>query len=82
MKFNEKKYLNIFVKILKINKTLQNKIVKKKINIYLNKFDKWDSMSHVSILTAVEKKFKITINFSNAKFFNDYKSGLNYLKKK
>ena len=52
------------------------------MNIHLNKFDKWDSMSHVSILTAVEKKFKITINFSNAKFFNDYKSGLNYLKKK
>ena len=30
MKFNEKKYLNIFVKILKINKTFQNRIIKKK----------------------------------------------------
>jgi acyl carrier protein len=82
MKFNEKKYLNIFIKILKISKSSQEKIIKKKLNIYLNKFSKWDSMSHVSILVSIEKNFKIKINSSNAKFFNSYNDGLDYLKNK
>ena len=45
MKFNEQRYLNIFVKVLKINKTFQNKILKKKLNIYLNRTHNWDSMT-------------------------------------
>ncbi len=82
MKFNEQRYLNIFVKVLKINKTFQNKILKKKLNIYLNRTHNWDSMTHVTILSSVEKNFKIKINSLNAKFFNDYNTGLNYLKKR
>ena len=38
-------------------------------------------MSHVTILTLIEKNFNIKINYSNVKFFNNYISGFNYLKK-
>ena len=81
MKFREKDYHNIFVKVLRNKNTTKAKLQKKKINIFFNNFDNWDSMSHVTILTLIEKNFNIKINYSNVKFFNNYISGFNYLKK-
>ena len=82
MKFKEKDYLKIFVDILKIKNNVKNQLHKKELNIFLNEFNNWDSMSHVIILTSIEKIFNIKITHSNAKFFNNYISGLKYLKKK
>ena len=82
MMFKEKDYLKIFVDVLKIKNIVKKKIHNKEINISLNKFNNWDSMSHVVILTSIEKKFNIKITYSNAKFFNNYLSGLKFLKKK
>ena len=82
MKFKEKDYLKIFVDILKIKNSAKNQLHKKELNIFLNEFNNWDSMSHVIILTSIEKIFNIKITHSNAKFFNNYISGLKYLKKK
>ena len=81
MKFKEKDYHHIFVKILKIKNTIKNKLYKKETNIFLNNFNNWDSMTHVAILTSIEKNFDIKVNHTNIKFFNNYISGLNYLKK-
>lgn len=80
--FKEKDYMKVFVNVLKIKNITKNQIYKKKLNIFLNEFNNWDSMSHVIILTSIEKIFNIKITHSNAKFFNNYISGLKYLKKK
>tara|TARA_B100000989_G_C19527146_1_gene467556 strand:+ start:1652 stop:1903 length:252 start_codon:yes stop_codon:yes gene_type:complete len=75
------KYLDIFEKELKINKALREKLIKKKDDIQLNNFKNWDSMKHVRILISIEKKFKIKINEKNENYFNNFQSGLKYLKK-
>ena len=47
-------------------------------NIGLNNHPKWDSLSHVMLISGLEKKFKIKINdenfenFSNLKLIYDY----------
>tara|TARA_B100001057_G_scaffold481502_1_gene555603 strand:+ start:2579 stop:2806 length:228 start_codon:yes stop_codon:yes gene_type:complete len=52
------------------------------------KFDKsllnfrWDSLQHIRIIIAIEKKFKIKISTSDIGKLNDVKSIINYLKKK
>ena len=74
-------YLNIFVKIFKINTNFQKKLLLKKIDITLNDYKNWDSIQHINLLTKVEKKFKIKINSKNSNKFNSYASGLKYLKK-
>ena len=52
------------------------------------KFDKsllnfrWDSLQHIRIIIAIEKKFKVKISTSDIGKLNDAKSIINYLKKK
>ena len=41
-----------------------------------------DSLSHVKLLNAIEKKFKISINEKNINQFSNLKLILNYLNKK
>jgi len=77
----EKNYIKIFIKILKINNEIQNDLLRKKGNIYLNNFPRWDSIQHVRLLTNIEKIFKIKIDIKNSVKFNSYKSGLKYLNK-
>ena len=74
-------YLNIFIKILKINKNIQKKLFDKENDIELNNFQHWDSMEHVKLLIKISDKFEIKINSRNSHKFNSYQSGLKYLKK-
>ena len=52
------------------------------------KFDKsllnfrWDSLQHIRIIIAIEKKFKVKISTSDIVKLNDAKSIIDYLKKK
>ena len=52
------------------------------------KFDKslldfrWDSLQHIRIIIAIEKKFKVKISTSDIGKLNDAKSIINYLIKK
>ena len=52
------------------------------------KFDKsllnyrWDSLQHIRIIIAIEKKFKVKISTSDIGKLNDAKSIIDYLKKK
>lgn len=75
------KYIKIFEKELKINVALKKKLISKKNNIQLNNFKSWDSMKHVKILISIEKVFKIKIDEKNENYFNNFQSGLKYLKK-
>ena len=74
-------YLNIFVKVLKISKKIQKRLLEDKEDIGLNNFQNWDSMQHVKILINISEKFKIKVNTKNSNKFNSYQSGVKYLKK-
>ena len=65
------------------------KIITKEAKIdFGNKFDKslldfrWDSLQHIRIIIAIEKKFKVKISTSDIGKLNDAKSIINYLIKK
>ena len=75
------KFIKIFEKHFKIGKVLKNQLLKNKKNLKLNTFQDWDSMKHVSILSEIEKIFKIKFNSKNLSYFNDFQSGLKYIKK-
>ncbi len=69
-----------------LNKTLKTtfKYNNKKDNlskIALNSHYKWDSLSHVKLLNAIEKKFKISINEKNINHFSNLRLMFNYLNK-
>ena len=78
------------LKIEKILKFLNNTInttfkLNKNKNlsvIALNTHHKWDSLSHVKLLNAIEKKFKISINERNINQFSNLELIFNYLNKK
>tara|TARA_B100001057_G_scaffold467199_1_gene525110 strand:- start:543 stop:791 length:249 start_codon:yes stop_codon:yes gene_type:complete len=76
----ENKFLKIFEKNFKIEKKLKVQLLKNKKNIKLNSFRDWDSMKHVAILSEIEKTFKIKFNDKNLSFFNDFQSGIRYIK--
>ena len=52
-----------------IRKIIKNtlKIKNKKINLVANNIQNWDSIGHLHLVTALEKKFKI--NFSNSEIY-------------
>jgi acyl carrier protein len=52
-----------------------------KANKSLLKF-RWDSLQHINIIIAIEKKFKVKIGTSKVDKLNDIKSIVNFLKKK
>ena len=74
-------YLNIFLKVLKISKKIQKRLLEDKEDIGLNNFQNWDSMQHVKILINISEKFKIKVNTKNSNKFNSYQSGVKYLRK-
>jgi acyl carrier protein len=68
----------------KINKIIKTtlKIKKKNIKLTADTIENWDSIAHLHLIVALEKKFKI--NFSNseiAKMFSE-SSIFNIIKKK
>jgi|688.fasta_scaffold28269_5 acyl carrier protein len=77
----KKTFFQIFNKHFKIEKELRANLLARKKDIKINTFQDWDSMKHVIILMAIEKKFKIKITDKNASYFTSFKSGLNYMEK-
>jgi acyl carrier protein len=77
----KKKFFQIFNKHFKIEKELRANLLARKKDIKINSFQDWDSMKHVIILIAIEKKFKIKITDKNASYFTSFKSGLDYVEK-
>ena len=43
---------------------------------------RWDSLQHIKIIIAIEKKFKVKISTSDIGKLNNAKSIISYLKKK
>ena len=64
-----------------ISKETKVKLAKNsEINKSVLKF-KWDSLQHIKIIIAIEKKFKVKIGTSEVDKLHDIKSIVNFLKK-
>ena len=64
-----------------ISKETKVKLAKNsEINKSVLKF-RWDSLQHIKIIIAIEKKFKVKIGISEVGKLHDIKSIINFLKK-
>ena len=71
---NLKKYDNAFIETFSIeNKGLQD--------LEYNKIEQWDSIGHMTLISDLEDKFKITFETDDVVDFSSYKKGKEILKK-
>lgn len=78
----KKELLKIFTRNFKLDKNIVSKLKNDKIDLKFNEYEKWDSLKHASILTDLEKKFKIQLNSSNLIQLDSFKSILDFLERK
>jgi len=72
---NIKEYSEIFKKSLNIDGTVFNK------NIEYNEIDEWDSIGHMTLISALEEKYKITFETEDIIDFSSFKKEIKILKK-
>ena len=71
---NIEKYDNAFMETFSIeNKSLQD--------LEYNKIEQWDSIGHMTLISDLEDKFKITFETDDVVDFSSYKKGKEILKK-
>ena len=70
-----KRYSEIFKKSLNIEGETLNK------NIKYNEIDEWDSIGHMTLISALEEEYKITFETDDIIEFSSYKKGIEILKK-
>ena len=71
---NIEKYDNAFIESFSIEK----KVLK---DLEYNKIEQWDSIGHMSLISDLEDKFKITFETDDVVDFSSYKKGKEILKK-
>ena len=71
---NVKKYDQAFIETFSIKKKLLN-------NLEYNKIEQWDSIGHMTLISNLEDKFKITFETDDVVDFSSYKKGKEILKK-
>ena len=72
---NKQKYQNIFVKSLSIETGKFNE------NIKYNEIPEWDSIGHMTLMSALEEGFGITMETDDIIDFGSFKKGLEILVK-
>ena len=73
--YKEEDYKSIFIEALGINfKDFYQEIKYNEVN-------EWDSIGHMTLISALEEKFKITFETDDIVDFSSYKEGMNILKK-
>ena len=72
---NKKKYIEIFIKSLSIEKK------KFKETIKYNDVPEWDSIGHMTLMSDLEDGFKISIDTDDVIDFSSFKKGIQILKK-
>tara|TARA_B100000315_G_scaffold258800_1_gene312226 strand:- start:273 stop:1274 length:1002 start_codon:yes stop_codon:yes gene_type:complete len=68
------KLITIFNKVLETNLSLKKINIKFLEKISLNNHPKWDSLSHVSLLSYFEKKLKVKIDSLNIDRFSNFRT--------
>ena len=72
---NKEKYQDIFTKSLSIDSKKFNE------NLKYNEIQEWDSIGHMSLMSALEQDFGITMETDDIVDFSSYKKGMEILKK-
>ena len=72
---NLEKYKNAFVSSLSIDSSAL------KDSLKYNEIPEWDSIGHMSLISALEDEFKITIETDDIVDLSSFKKGIEILKK-
>ena len=72
---NKKKYTEIFIESLSIDKKKFSEKLK------YNDIPEWDSIGHMTLMSALEEGFKISLDTDDIVDFSSFKKGIEILKK-
>ena len=72
---NKEKYKKIFIESLDFDKKLFKESLK------YQEIDEWDSIGHMSLISALEDEFSITFETNDIIAFSSSQEGMNILKK-
>lgn len=72
---NKKKYQDIFVESLSIDSKKFDEKIK------YNEIEEWDSIGHMTLMSALEEEFKITLETDDIVDFSSFEKGKEILKK-
>jgi acyl carrier protein len=71
----KKKYQEVFTKSLSIETSKFNEDLK------YNDIPEWDSIGHMSLISALEEEYKISLETDDIVDFSSFKKGIELLKK-
>ena len=71
----KKKYQDIFITSLSIDSNKFNE------NIKYNEIPEWDSIGHMTLISALEEEYKISLETDDIVDFSSFKKGIELLKK-
>jgi len=72
---NSEKYKKIFINSLSIDENKFNEDIK------YNEIDEWDSIGHMTLVSAIEEEFKITLETDDIVDFGSFQKGKEILSK-
>ena len=72
---SKKKYQDIFIKTLSIETAKFNE------NLKYNEIPEWDSIGHMSLISALEEEYKISLETDDIVDFSSFKKGIELLKR-
>jgi acyl carrier protein len=72
---NKEKYKKTFIEALSIDKDKFQETIK------YNDIDEWDSIGHMTLMSALEETFNVSIETDDIIDFSSYNEGLKILKK-
>lgn len=72
---NKNKYIKIFIESLSMDKKEFSESIK------YNDIPEWDSIGHMTLMSALEDGFKISIDTDDVIDFSSFKKGIQILKK-
>ena len=75
MSTNKKKLIKLFATSLNISETIVND------NLKYNEIEEWDSIGHMSLMSAIEDEFKISLETDDIIDFSSFKKGTEILEK-
>lgn len=75
MSANKEKYIDAFVNALSIERKAFNE------NIKYNEIPEWDSIGHMTLISALEEQYKISFDTDDIVDFSSFEKGIEILKK-
>tara|TARA_B100001063_G_C16693988_1_gene518664 strand:- start:436 stop:684 length:249 start_codon:yes stop_codon:yes gene_type:complete len=75
MSTNKKKLIKLFSESLNISENVVNE------NLKYNEIEEWDSIGHMTLMSAIEDQFKISLETDDIIDFSSFKKGIEILEK-